>query len=238
MPVVRHKIHSHNETDFLKLKILRRKIFEVGKPSGVAWTILGDRDESVIECGSTLTALETEFTAQEFTDFCSVLDAWHKTQNLFGGRECVMVFPIPNMSHKRYYAPGANQPMDYYPLDKIDPHYRVPRTQFESMKSESIGSAPCEFLTNGRQWSNVLSHPVGESFNWDNGVVLWDRSNLLWLFNYRLCDEQFQRLWNYSLDTHNLGKEGRSISGLVIDRLDAAFLLAVQMARSRRKKHV
>ena len=235
--VVRHKLHDHNETDPKKLKILRRKIFEDGKPSGVAWSMGDDREESVIECGSTITALETEFTIQEFTLFCAILRAWHKTEKRFGGRECVMVFPIPNMSHKRYYAPGSDQPMAYYPLDKIDPHYHVPRTQFEEMKSEPLSSVPCEFLTNGIRWSNTLGHPVGESFQWGGGDVLWDRKILLWLFNYRLRDEQFQRLWNYSLNTYNLGMGRCSIPCLEIDRQDAAFFLAVQMARNRRNHH-
>ena len=147
-----------------------------------------------------------------------------------------MIFPRPNASHKIYFAPGADEPMNY-PLDKIDTHYRIPRYQFESMKSERLGSATCAFLTNGKRWSNTLGHPVGESFHWGCGEILWDRSNLLWLFNYRLRDEQFQRLWNYSLNTHNLGHERRSISGLEIDRQDAVFLLAVQRARSRRNHH-
>jgi len=113
---------------------------------------------------------------------------------LWGGRECVMIYPVPNASHKRYYAPGADEPMAY-PLDKMDPHYGVPRTQFESMKSEPLGSAPCVFLTEGRRWSNVLGHPIGESFRWDSGEVLWDRSSLLWLFDYRLSEHQFNELW-------------------------------------------
>ena len=156
MPVVRHKIHSHCETDPKKLKIFRKRIFENGKSIGAAWAILGDhRDESVIESGSEITALKMEFTTQAFSDFCSILEAWHKTKKLFGGRECVMVFPVPNASHKLYYAPGTAEPMDY-PSDRIDPHYRVPRTQFESMKSEPLTSTPCAFLTDGRRWSNAL----------------------------------------------------------------------------------
>lgn len=236
--VVRRKLHDHNETDFLKLKILRRKIFEDGKPTGTAWSILGDdRGESVVETESNITALETGFTIQEFTDFCTVLGAWHKTAKVFGGRECVMAFPIPNMSHKLYFAPGADEPIAY-PLDKIDPHYRVPRTQFESMMPESLHSAPCTLLTDGIRWSNALGHPVGESFLWGSGEVLWDRSNLIWFFNSRLQDYQFQKLWNYSLAIHNLGMGRSALPGLEIDRLDAAFLMAVQKARNKRNYRV
>jgi hypothetical protein len=147
-----------------------------------------------------------------------------------------MIFAVPNASHKRYYAPGADEPMDY-PLDKMDKHYGVPRTQFESMKSEPLGSAPCAFLTEGRRWTNVLGHPIGESFRWGNGEVLWDRSNLLWLYDYRLSEPQFNLLWNHSLAIFNLGMDrSEQIPGLEIDRQDAAFLLAVQKARSRRFK--
>ncbi|MEI6232634.1 MAG: hypothetical protein WCT04_06255 [Planctomycetota bacterium] len=232
MPVVRHKVHIDSETDPKKLKILRRIIVEGGVRTGVAWSIHGDDlCETVSESRSKIVAFETDFTIQSFAKFCSILEAWDRTKTLFGGRETVIAYSIPNKSHAIYLAPGSAVPMSY-PLDKMDPHYHVPRAQFESMKSEPLISVPCAFLTGGRRWLNALGHAVGESYHWGSGEVLWDRSNLLWLFTYRLRDEQCQRLWNYSLNIHNLGSEGRSISGLDIDRHDAAFLMAVQSARN------